>query len=61
MQVDTAVVLLAEESESKSVAPVKKTKTAPKSESATNVLNQVQMQLESLQRKVNDVNNDIGK
>jgi len=57
------VVLLAEEAESKSFSPIKKTKAAQKSESsiATNVLNQVQMQLESLQRKISGVNNDVGK
>ena len=54
-------VMLAEEAGSKSSVPAKKVVKKSESSPATNVLSEVQMRLESLQKKIIDVNNDIHK
>jgi len=54
-------VVLAEEANSKSSAPAKKVLQKEESPSGKNVLHKVQLQLESLQKKINDVNKDTQK
>ena len=54
-------MVLAEEANSKSSAPAKKVLQKEESPSGKNVLHKVQLQLESLQKKINDVNKDTQK
>ena len=54
-------MVLAEEANSKSSAPAKKVLPKEESPSGKNVLHKVKLQLESLQKKINDVNKDTQK